>query len=518
MAGQMQLPPAGHALMPSGLIVPQAYAGGYNGASHTRKAFRGWGASASQKSADQLAATNLRTLRNRSRDLARNSPLAGGAINTNVTSVIGAGLKFQARINHEALGISREAADAWERNAERRWKLWAVSKDCDIARTVNFYESQALVHRARKEGGDVLAVLLRMDDGRLENPLRLQFIEAERLCNPNHGADTDEMAQGVEKDQYGAPVAYQILNGHPGTISKKSRKWTRVEAFGENGRRNVIHHYRQKRPGQTRGTPYLSTVIEALKQLGDYTEGELAAAVISGMNVTYHVNELGEVAAEMAGNDGLEGYVEQRNGFYQSSHVAETAYGRQIGLFPGDKIESPTPGRPNSAFDPFVLAILRQVGVELQLPFELLIKHFTASYSAARAALEEAWRYFRAEREWETWGYSVPVYETWLDEEVAAGRIHAPGYFTDPLIRQAWSGSEWIGPSKPQIDPLKEMRSREIAEQRGWITAAQNTAELNGGDWDTNHARRVREEQMRREAQMFIPQYEPQPLDFQEQS
>ncbi len=38
-----------------------------------------------------------------------------------------------------------------------------------------------------------------------------------------------------------------------------------------------------ERPGQRRGVPVLAPVIEALKQLGRYTDAELVAAVVSGL-------------------------------------------------------------------------------------------------------------------------------------------------------------------------------------------------------------------------------------------
>ena len=60
--------------------------------------------------------------------------------------------------------------------------------------------------------------------------------------------------------------------------------WTRVEAWGaKTGRRNVLHIMNRERIGQRRGVPFLAPVIEALKQLGRYTDAELVAAVVSGM-------------------------------------------------------------------------------------------------------------------------------------------------------------------------------------------------------------------------------------------
>jgi capsid protein len=83
-------------------------------------------------------------------------------------------------------------------------------------------------------------------------------------------------------------VAYHIKNSHPlscnFTASGTAQEWTRIEAFGKKtGRRNVIHVMNRERIGQRRGVPFLSPVIEALKQLGRYTDAELVAAVVNGM-------------------------------------------------------------------------------------------------------------------------------------------------------------------------------------------------------------------------------------------
>src|SRR5690606_23671598 len=61
--------------------------------------------------------------------------------------------------------------------------------------------------------------------------------------------------------------------------------------------------------------------------------------------------------------------------------------GAILDLLPYESVEIADPKRPNAAFDAFVMAVLRQIGVALEIPFELLIKHFTASYSAAQAAM-----------------------------------------------------------------------------------------------------------------------------------
>lgn len=55
--------------------------------------------------------------------------------------------------------------------------------------------------------------------------------------------------------------------------------------------KNIIHLLFTERPEQVRGIPILSPVIENLKQLGNYTEAELMAAVISGMYAIFIESE-----------------------------------------------------------------------------------------------------------------------------------------------------------------------------------------------------------------------------------
>ena len=78
----------------------------------------------------------------------------------------------------------------------------------------------------------------------------------------------------------------------------------------------------------------------------------------------------------------------------------ELAPGAIVDLNEGEKAHDMNPGRPNTAFDGFVVAICRQIGAALEIPYELLVKNFNASYSASRGALLEAWKMFRMYRTW----------------------------------------------------------------------------------------------------------------------
>ena len=147
--------------------------------------------------------------------------------------------------------------------------------------------------------------------------------------------------------------------------------------------------------------------------------------------------------------------------------------------------------------------MLRQVGVALELPYEVLVKHFTASYSAARAALLEAWKMFRMRRAWLAASFCQPYYERWLIEASALGRV--PDVFGDYGRFRAWSACEWVGPSPGQIDELKEAEAAKLRVDEEFSTREEETARLTGGDWRQKHRQRVIEERLRRQDGTVVP-------------
>ena len=146
------------------------------------------------------------------------------------------------------------------------------------------------------------------------------------------------------------------------------------------------------------------------------------------------------------------------------------------------------------------------MGAALEIPADLLLKSFNSSYSASRAALMEAWKAFRMRRKWFVDDFCTPVYEIWLSEAVARGRISAPGFFADPAIRAAYLGAEWIGPSQGQLDPTKEITAEILAIGEGITTREQATIRLNGGQWDANVDQIARENEKLRAAQGQVDQ------------
>lgn len=477
--------------------ITMAASGGYVGAGYSeRMAY--WQPGVAD--ADGDSTRDLQELRARSRDLVRNSPIAGGAIETHVTYVVGAGLTLQSRIDAEVLGMDPDQAAAWQSRTERRFRLWAESTLCDVCDEQTFAELQDLAYRTRLESGDAAVVLARQERPNWPYTLALQIIEADRIANPQFAADRPGQVQGVERDANGAVVALHLCSHHPGTmLPGAAPTWQRIPMRGASGRRNVLLLKRKLRPGQTRGIPELAPIIGTLKQMTRYSDAEIDAAVNSAAQAVFvkmdpdSFQELFDDDAQAA----ITNTASRWDGSLRS--------GSAINLLPGESIESPNLGRPNPNFDPFMSAFMRFVGIGLNIPHEVLSKHFQASYSAARAALMDAWRTFKVRRDWLASKLCQPTYEEWLADDVAAGNTQAPGFFASAELRAAWCGSRWSGDGPGALDPFKEANAMGKRIELGVTTLADEIVAYDGGDWEQKHRQRSIEHHERVEAGLEAP-------------
>ena len=476
-----------------------AMLGGSQGARKDKASLSSWRTSGGSPESDVIA--DLPTLRDRCADLERNAPVAASVVNSHCTNVVGTGLACNPQIDAEFLGLSEDAAQAWQKDAKRRWRAWAESPDCDLARTLDFYAVQDVALRGVLSRGDLLVITPRVArNGRTR--LALQLVEADRLCNPGLRANTATMTDGVEcSAETGEAIAYHVCSHYPNdTLARNARTWTTIAARGNStGRRNVLHLFRQLRPGLRRGVPVLAPVIEPIKQLTRYSEAELSAAVTSALMAVF-LRMDPEAFQDLFDDESRAKIVDK-----STSWSGEIEAGKVINLLPGEEPVSHNPGRPNAEFDAFTTSCMRQIGMAVGMPYEVLVMHFQSSYSAARGALLLAWRNFLGWRSWIAGALCQPVYELWLADEVAEGRISAPGFFADPVVRAAWCQSQWVGDGPGSIDPQKEVRAARARVALGTSTLEAESLLHDGVDWETKHRQQIKEAAARKEAGFSVP-------------
>ncbi|WP_020621020.1 phage portal protein [Paenibacillus daejeonensis] len=477
----------------------------HNGASRRKKSMQGW--DSSSRSPQEDIGQNLQLLRERSRDLYMSGGIGAAALKKNQSNVLGSGLTLKSQLNHRMLGLTPEQAKEWEDKVEFEFGLWASSK-IDHTGLNDFYDAQRIALTGWLMNGDSLAMVKYADTPELLNPyrLRLHLIEADRLNNPDsisspsslvHG-DVQQITHvelpgggtiqnGVEMDPSGKVIAYWISNQYPqsGLMSRKPMDWARVDAMNPvSGLPNMLFIMDAERAEQYRGVPYLAPVIEQVKQMNRYTEAEISAAIINSFFTAFIKtsspeagNPLGEAIDE---EDRLQLSLEERLLSYELGPGTINVLGE------GEDVAFGEPKHPISGFDSFTKSMAQLAGASLDMPYEVMLSVFNSSYSASRAALLQAWRSFRDRRDWFSHDFCQPVYETFLFEAVATGRIKAPGFFRDPIRRKLWSQAIWVGPSPGQIDPLKEVLAAEKKIANGFSTHEKETSELTGMDWDSN--------------------------------
>ena len=474
------------------------YASGYGdaGASLTKRSLRAFNAHSGAPIED-IDFHNA-TMRQRGRMLYMASPIAAAAINTNRTKIVGPGLRMKCSLDPELLGLSPEDAKKWCKRTEAEFRAWCMNRNsCDALGVNNFYELQQLAVKSWLMSGDVFVLIKRQKPTRI-NPYSLcvQLIEADRVCTPMSGIVTsgifsvtegkcgdNEVHDGVEVDGSGRVVAYHVCNNYPYSTALKDTEWARVEAISaKTGLPNMLQIMDSERPDQYRGVSYLAPVIEMLLQSRRYTESELTAAIIQTYFTAWLETETDSTDMPIFGNSG------QNDNGEEYDDEPEMAPGNVVKLKKGEKVVFGNPNIPTAGYETFTNALSRQIGAALEMPHEVLLKEFTASYSASKGALEEAWEVIKMRRSWFVNDFCQPIYEVWLAEAVARGRIMAPGFFDDPLIRAAWCGARWDGPALTQLDPKKEAESNAMLVQHGWKTNEQITREYYGENWEDNMA------------------------------
>lgn len=484
------------------------------GASYTKKNLKGFTVS-SGNPAEDIDSNNY-TLRQRSRMLYMSAPIATAALKRQRTNIVGAGLRLKPTIDREVLGLTQEQAEAWQKRVQAEFNLWAGRKQaCDATGVNTFYGMQQLVALSWPMSGDVFALICREDPTKFEPySLRIKIVEADRVRTPEANTanatvpnmlltsqtvrkleNGNTIHDGVEIDRKGKIVAYHIANTHPYEIGAENTEFVRVLAYGANtGLPNILHIMDTERPEQYRGVPYLAQAIEPVLQMSRYTEAEITAAVVQSFFTAFIKTEAGasDMPMNEVGGDGVEEVSRDPNEY-------EMGPGMMNILEPGEDVTFGSPTHPNTGFEVFMRALCELVGAALEIPADLLLMSFNSSYSASRAALLEAWKGFRMRREWLTDDFCRPIYEIWLTEAVARGRISAPGFLNDPIIRQAYLGSQWIGPSQGQLDPTKEVAAAVEAINNGLSTHEAEATKLNGSEFSANVGKLTTEnEQLRR--------------------
>lgn len=445
-------------------------ASGYSegGASLTDNALKMWQPRSYSPKSD--IDENISILRDRSSDLAVNSPLGSAIINTMVSGIIGSGLKLFPVPIFSEIGMTADEAREWSRATQLKFFQWAESLDADFYRRNNFFELARIVYQSSISDGDCFCLFRR----RFKNSgssLCLQTISARRVSNPvtggGYGLSSVEMllpnghkiVNGIETDRAGRLQAIHVSNkiwNEPTTLEPEL-KWQRVKMFGENGNQNALIISYDTRSEQFRGVPLLANCIKAMKQVARYSDAELSSAIIRTFFSLFFV--------QSQTNLDINQILPQE----EEIDLRELKLGSgTLNLLPKNvDVKSVESQNAQKTFADFTNFFIKNISAAVGLPAEVVLKSYNASYSASRASLLQADQTFRERRAAFVNDFLQPVYQIWLAEMVASGQIQADGFFDDDFKKYCWSAADWRSEKMKSIDELKDANAAKVRIETG---------------------------------------------------
>lgn len=459
---------------------------GWRGADRTRPAQKLWSLAGGSPNAVNL--DDLPSLREAANDLDRNNPIATGAATKTIECVVGHGLTLKSTIDADLAGIPPAKAREIERLLEKHWNLWAGSSFADLSQQGTFHDLATSAHYETFIEGDVLLRRRYKTPGigkRRNAHLGTCFelIPAAQVCNRNRNTDGQlkdgpYLMAGCQLDADGTVTGYDVTTEHPDDAGA-DLTWTTIRRFDPFGDERARLLFSRRRAGQYRGIPALAPVVELFKQIGDITTAAAARMLIQSFFTVFIKSEAGDEFD--TSNPSLELDQEQ----LETDEIG-MGTGTMIPLQKGESVETAKIDSPGPAFEAFLAALLRQCGMAIGIPYELLVQHFQSSYSAARAAILEAWRHWRLATRWVGRNVYAFAYAHVVAELVDEGLVDLPGFNESPLRRAAYLGAEWTGQAIPQLDEVKAVTAAKLRVDGRFSNHAHETANLTGLDYEAN--------------------------------
>ena len=235
----------------------QQVSAGYDGAGKGPRWFSG--ASTSQNTENRQG---LARMRNASRELERNNPYVGIAVNAIDTYTVGMGITPKAKHPEKTKKARKKTA-----LADALMRDWMLNPEIDFDGQCDLFGLQGLATRTVALSGESLALCRFETDRRLAVPLRLQMLEGDFLDETKDtgiagGAGDFQGVQFSNNRRSG----YWLYGSHPGERNASVLKSEIVKAD------RVAHMYEVLRPGQVRGMPKGYNVFTRMKGLDDFND------------------------------------------------------------------------------------------------------------------------------------------------------------------------------------------------------------------------------------------------------
>lgn len=403
----------------------------------------------SKLSPDSALEADLETLRHRSRELYRNDSI-GGAVDNRTAHVVGTGFTVQARTENDKVNKAQE-------NYFKQW-----SKRCDKSGRKSLWQVTRLACRCFSVDGEALIVMSNRGSADKPIPLTLEVVDVDRLETPPGMLGNPLIRMGVERDATGLIVAYHIRKSNPFDTLDVSFQYDRVPAW------RVLHYVDEWFPGQSRGYPWMTRVLNRIKDAKDLDEAAIIRAQVEACFSAFikTTNPLQAASGASTDTDG-------------TNRLQDLTPGTIRYLNDNQDVTFAEPTSPGSNYGPFQELNHRRIAAGMNWGYEHLVKNWTGlSFAGGRLALTDTRKSVRCDQKLMIEQMLERIWERAVLEMVIVIEgfpLTARQYEADPF---KWSAHKWMPPAwEYAINPGEEVKAKLAAINGNLATLADTLAE-----------------------------------------
>lgn len=428
--------------------------------------------SSSWRTSGSSSNTELRNaitpLRDRARDLARNTPHAARLLDVMAAHLVGTGL----------IPISSTGKDKIDAQVQDLWDDW--QKQADVTGRLSFYAMQVLGMRSMIESGEIVVRFINLPleekPGATKKivPLQLQLLEADYIDNFRDGIYGNMPSQvarsvlGVGLGKYDRIAGLWLWPYHPGemmtVVNFKSLQSEFIPID------DLLHVFKMQRPGQVRGVPWFAPILTTARDLSDFVDAANVKARVEACFAAFITNDdqTAPILDDTAANTML--YSESN----PNSLVTSLEPGMMKELRSGQDIKFANP-TSTSQIEPVLLYNLMGMAAGVGCTYDQIAGDLRqANYSSLRAGKIEFWRLISQQQELTIIPMLCqPVWDRFIKIAILAGYLPE---------RKGGYPCEWVTPAHEAIDPKKDLDSEKNEVRAGRISWQQFVASK-GNNW-----------------------------------
>ena len=383
---------------------------------------------------EEIKNGQLRTIRERARDLVNNNDYAKKFIRMCKINIVGAdGFILQSKIRKGNNTLDKKT----NKEIENLYWDWTKAKNCSLNGILTFRQIQnLLIETVAKDGEAFIRLYAGKKYGKYG--LQMQIIEAD-LVDEDYSIENDNtyVVMGVEFERAtGKKVAYYIKKSYNINTER-----VRVDAS------EIIHLGLADRASRSRYVSWLVQSMLRIKNIDGYEEAAIINARATAVKLGFFVSK----------------YTENYNSEDHETPINASLEPGQWEVLPeGWEPHQMDPKYPHEQHEPFIKQTLRGIASGLGVSYNTLANDLTGvNYSSIRQGVLEERENWKDLQNWFIESFLEPVYEKWV-EMVLLKNLVKTNISLEDANKPVFIGRRWAW-----VDPFKDAKAMELLNSMG---------------------------------------------------